>query len=174
MAEVKGAFILMGIEILEKVANFKLNTVLEKLEERSGLKRETIKPETWYKTEDTLCVIVESCAPITQTLIGREIHPTLKVLDPEFTAAAGITDPLSALRSMPALYDYANKPRGAFKVLEAKPGYFKLKDSSAHAADFMKGLHEGFLKIFGARNFTVEYTIQADGARIFEDTWSVE
>jgi hypothetical protein len=72
MAEVKGAFILMGIETLEKVAKFKLNTVLEKLEEKSGLKRETIKPETWYKTEDTLCVIVESCAPLTQTLMGRE------------------------------------------------------------------------------------------------------
>jgi hypothetical protein len=104
----------------------------------------------------------------------REIYPIFKVLDPEFTAAAGMTDPLSALRGVPALYDYANKPRGAFKVLEAKPGYFKMKDSSAHTADFMKGLHQGILKIFGAKNFTVEYTIQADGSRIFKDTWSVE
>ena len=174
MAEVKGAFILMGIETLEKVAKFKLNTVLEKLEEKSGLKRETIKPDAWYKTEDTLCVIVESCAPITRTLMGREIYPIFKVLDPEFLAATGMTDPLSALRGLPVIYDYANKPRGAFKVLEAKPGYCKLKDSSAHAPNFMKGLHEGILKIFGAKNFTVEHTIQADGSRIFKDTWSVE
>ncbi len=171
MADVKGKFILMGLECVKQVANFKMKTIIEKLKETSGLTEETIKPEAWYKTEETLCIIVDSCQPKSQTMMGEKIYEVIKASAPEFFEAAKITDPLSSVRGIVAAYDANNKPLGAFKEIESKPGYFKMKDSSAHAADFMKGLHIGALRMYGARDVNVNYTIQSDGSRLFEDIW---